>query len=402
MTMKVLLVSANYPDKYHIWGPWNKEANIALSKIETLDTEVIAPRPYSLPFKWFPHNEMCSIPVIEKDIEGTIHHPRFFYPVPKKIFYPIIGDLYGRSVSKYLSKNIPKVALIHCHHVYPDAYGLINLSKKNGVPFVIDIHGDMLFKNWMNNSLLQKKLNKALDNSDKIICISKNIYSLAEDYGIPNEKLEFVPLGIDITKYNPTNEKNLSEIKTVKNKITILYVGQLIERKGISILISAINMIHLPERKKCQFIIVGDGPEKHNLIQLSRKLGIDKETQFLGKVSDQELIKWYASADIFVLPSFSEGRPTVINEAMASGCAIVATNVSGIPEQVKEGYNGFLVDPGDPKVLAERIDYLLTNEDDLVRMGKNSRMRVIEEGWTWENYAKKVSEIYDQVLNLSG
>ncbi|MCD4664982.1 MAG: glycosyltransferase family 4 protein, partial [Bacteroidales bacterium] len=98
------------------------------------------------------------------------------------------------------------------------------------------------------------------------------------------------------------------------------------------------------------------------------------------------------------LPSLAEGRPNVIYEAMASECPIVATNVGGIPEQVKNGYNGFLVEPQDFETFAARISYLLDDDEFRIAMGENGRKRLIEKGWTWDNYAKKVLDIYKQVV----
>ena len=76
---------------------------------------------------------------------------------------------------------------------------------------------------------------------------------------------------------------------------------------------------------------------------------------------------------------------------------IISTNVSGIPEQVKDGYNGFLVEPKDSNMLTEKITCLLNNEDEMIKMGKNSRKRIIEKDWTWEGYARKVKKVYDSV-----
>ena len=106
----------------------------------------------------------------------------------------------------------------------------------------------------------------------------------------------------------------------------------------------------------------------------------------------------YAVADIFVLPSLSEGRPTVINEAMACGCAIVASDISGIPEQVTDGYNGFLVPPRDPAALSEKIACLAESESEIARMGRNSRQKLLDEGVTWERYADRVTGVYRQAL----
>jgi glycosyltransferase involved in cell wall biosynthesis len=127
-------------------------------------------------------------------------------------------------------------------------------------------------------------------------------------------------------------------------------------------------------------------------------MNFSKHVIFLGSLDALNLVKWYSIADIFVLPSLAEGRPTVIYEAMSCELPIVATYVGGISEQVENGYNGLIIKPMDSNTLADSIIYLIENEDLRKNMGRNSRKRIIEQGWTWENHAKKVVEIYKKVL----
>jgi glycosyltransferase involved in cell wall biosynthesis len=87
----------------------------------------------------------------------------------------------------------------------------------------------------------------------------------------------------------------------------------------------------------------------------------------------------------------------VINEAMAGECAVIASDVSGIPEQVTDGRNGFLVPPADPVALAQKIAYLLENENTIGVMGRNGRNKIIDEKITWEGYAERMVRIYGQV-----
>jgi len=101
----------------------------------------------------------------------------------------------------------------------------------------------------------------------------------------------------------------------------------------------------------------------------------------------------YAAADIFVLPSMAEGDPLVTLEAMASGLPVIATRVGGIPNQVRDDWNGFLVDPGNEEQLAERIAYLLENPEERKRMALNSRRRA-EEEFDWKKISERLSQVY--------
>jgi teichuronic acid biosynthesis glycosyltransferase TuaC len=394
---KVILVSANYPNYYiNLWSPWNRLANIAISQLDSVKVEVVAPLPYSVPIKYFPYYQLSKIPLIEKSVEGIIHRPRFFYLLPKKYFYGISGDSYRKFVSKYIINNLDKPNLIHAHQAYPDGYGIIEVCKKWSIPSVIEIHSTDTINTWSSNSGLRKRFMNTLNFADKIICISESLVSNMETLGIENEKLEFISLGVDINKFKPRDKQALREEFGISERVIILFVGLMIKRKGIDYLLSAISK--LPEYADFRVIIVGNGPEQSNLYNLSRKLGVDHKVTFMGELKGKPLLKLYSLADIFVLPSMAEGRPIAIYEAMASECAIIASNVDGIPEQIKENYNGILVEPKDSDSLSNQIKFLIENEILIKKMGKNSRKRIIEKGWTWDGYAKKIFKVYDKII----
>lgn len=397
MVFKVLLISVNYPNQFYTWAPWNREANIHISKLKNIKTEIIAPIPYSLPFKYFPYSKLTKIPLIENSKEGNVHRPRFFYPLPKRLFYGILGDIYGKSISNYVSKNIETPDLIHAHHVYPDGYGIMNLSNKWNLPLIIDIHGADSLKNWLDHNRLNRKIMETLNFSDKIICVSESLEDMILQLNIDEEKIQYVPLGVNIEKFKPRNKEKLKKELEISEKKIILFVGQLIKRKGINYLLKALTNV-IESNENIEVIIIGNGPEKDNLLNLSRELNLENFVRFTGEIKGDKLAKWYSAADLFVLPSLAEGRPIVIYEAMASECAIVASNVDGIPEQVKDEYNGFLVEPKDTKTLADKLEFLLENEEIMEKMKKNSRKRIINENWTWEGYSKKIMEIYVDLL----
>jgi len=398
---KILAASINYPDSFNIWGPWNKEANVAISKGEDITLEVLAPRPFTLPFRWFKYYYFSLIPLIEQGIEGKIHHPRFPYLLPKKIFYPVSGSFYSSFIGRYVQKNIPDIDLIHSHHAYPDGYGLTKVCKEFNYPLVIDIHGQTFFSDWLKQPLLQKKVWNCVHNSSKIICISKKILSEAIVQGIPEQKLEYIPLGVNLKRFEKPVISDFSHLpkNEYANKFIFLFVGHLTKRKGLKYLLQAVSRLQENVKNKCHFIIAGEGPEKVHLINEAGSLKIFNNFTFTGSLAENDLLRLYSAADVFVLPSLSEGRPTVINEAMASECAIIASNVDGIPEQVTDGYNGFLVDPQNSGQLASKIKQLAEDENLMRTMGKNSKRKIIYEGITWENYARKVVKVYKDSLN---
>jgi len=401
MKIRSLMVSVHYPNKYHLWTPWNKYANLAISRLNEIEIEVIAPLPFSPPIRYLPYNEFSKIPLIEYSDEGTVHHPRFLYLLPKKIFYRFIGEFYRRSVSKYILNNIKKPDLIHAHQIYPDGYGVMELCKEWKIPLIVEVHSTGSLKTWLKDDKIKNKVFKVIQFSSRIFCISKELFEMLSELGIPREKIEIIPLGVDENKFKPQKKISRKDLDLNEEKLLLLllFVGRLHKLKGIDILLKAVSQIK-NDINNFRLVIIGKGSEKENLIDLSKKLNIEDYVTFTGELEEDMLVKWYSAADLFILPTtYPEGRPVVIYEAMASGCPIIATNLAGISEQIKEGYNGILIRPKNLDKLADVIKDLLKNDDLMKRMGENGRKRILEENWTWKGYADKNLEIYEKVIN---
>jgi len=401
-SINVLTIASNFPDEYYpTIAPWSKLQVDAIHRYTDVDVEVIVPRPYIIPWSILPYYKFAFLPI--KTISDTgynLHFPRFPWLIPKKLFFSASGELYSFFIYRYILKNIKKPDLVHARFTYLDGYGVLNICKKWDIPLVIDIHGDVEFGEYYFSTFLRKKQRQAINRANKLLCVAQWQVKKGLELGIPEENLQCVPLRVDIEKFKPRDKEKIRQEFGITEQKIVLFVGQLNKEKGVYYLLKAISKIISKScsRKDFRVIIIGAGAEKENLLNLSKQLGIINILTFAGTVTGELLTKWYSLANLFVLPSLTEGRPNVINEAMASECSIVATNIRGIPEQIKDGYNGFLVEPKNADMLAEKISYLLNNETEMVRMGKNGRKRIIEEGWTWEGYAKKIMDIYKKSL----
>jgi glycosyltransferase involved in cell wall biosynthesis len=395
--MKVLMACQNHPDPYNpYWGTFIERSINAIVE-QGIETTAIIPRPYILPIKGFPHSDFSKLPLKDEKAAYTKYYPRYFYFPPKRLFYGLSGNSYSKYVTQFAKKNIEIPDIIHAHHVYMDGYGMIRLSREWEVPLVMVEHGAILKEilNWKN---MRNKILKTLDSADHIMCVSNDLLSIALKNGIDENKLSLVPIGVDIDLFKKGSTNAIKEEFKIKNSTKIvLFVGQLIPRKGLNYLIDAIPEV-LSKDKEILFVFAGTGYQREKLELICEQKGIKNNILFTGGIDLTQLIKWYSIADIFVLPSLSEGRPTVIYEAMACEVPIIATDVGGVSEQVMDGYNGFVVPPINSKILADKITFLFENEEIRIAMGINSRKRLIENGWTWKNHAKKVIGVYKNVI----
>jgi glycosyltransferase involved in cell wall biosynthesis len=223
---------------------------------------------------------------------------------------------------------------------------------------------------------------------------------LAEE--LPLKDIETIPNGVDVTEYTPEN----SDLVDLKSEFGIeapfvLFVGTITPRKGPDILLDAINTLEEDGNiGEFSFVFAGNQEiEKEFAAELGERAeNLATKIHFPGFVSLEELKALYGSCDIFALPSHEEGWGMVITEAMASESPIVATNVSGIPEQVYNGENGYIIEPNNPNSLAKKLKLLMENRQKRQVMGGKSREIAVSQ-FSWEAITEEYLKAYPEVTS---
>lgn len=183
-------------------------------------------------------------------------------------------------------------------------------------------------------------------------------------------KLRVVRVGLDPDAFHPPGTR------AGAGPLRLLTVAQLVRRKGHAVLLEALALLRA-QGVDVTATFVGDGPERESLERLAAHLRLD--VRFAGAVGQGELGVYYADAQLFCLPTFAEGLPVVLMEAMASGLPVVSTSVMGVPELVEDGESGLLVSPGRKDQLADAIARLASAPELRERMGSAGRRAVVEE-----------------------
>ena len=214
------------------------------------------------------------------------------------------------------------------------------------------------------------------------------------------ENLAYVHQGVDTESFNPNiDTKDIRQKYQMDGKVTILFAGTIIPRKGIDYLLKAAETV-IKDHPTVIFLIAGDlrlNPDYVSRItQFIEEMKLGDKIKLLGYQPLEELTKLDAACDIFVLPSLQEGFGMVITEAMACGKPLIGSNVGGIPLQIKDGWNGFLVPAADDKPLAEKISYLVEHPEKRAEMGRNSR-RLAEEEFDWSKMAERLIDVYSRI-----
>lgn len=259
-------------------------------------------------------------------------------------------------------------AILQTHGYKENVFGLV-IKAITGCPWVAFLHGttDENLKVRMYHRMDRQVVRFA----DRIVSVSR---ALARRTVSPRyyRKVRIVPNAIEKKPYE-VNQFLVSGWKRRHNlgrQPIIVTVGRLSPEKGHQVLLESAREL-VQAGFEFKLLIVGDGPQRAELERLTERLGIKAQVQFLGQRSDMDMI--YAAADLFVLPSFKEGMPNVLLEAMAHGLPMVATRVGGIPEMVRDGRDALLVPARDMQALRFAMERLLRFPDRARELGRNGR-----------------------------
>jgi colanic acid/amylovoran biosynthesis glycosyltransferase len=242
--------------------------------------------------------------------------------------------------------------LLHAHFA-SSGRSAVRLARTLRVPLIVTLHGsDVTIKRNYRQLYAQLWRSASL-----FICVSDFIRRRAIDAGFPQDKLLVHYIGIDCTHFHPSPESSLPNL--------ILFVGRLVEKKGLKYLIEAMTTVSA-KVPAASLVVIGDGPLRASLE--SQAAGLGACCSFLGAQNHEEVCRWLKRATLLCVPSTeadngdSEGLPIVLAEAQAMGVPVVSTQHAGIPELVIDGVTGQLVPERDSAALAEAIVFFLRND----------------------------------------
>jgi glycosyltransferase involved in cell wall biosynthesis len=215
-------------------------------------------------------------------------------------------------------------------------------------------------------------------------------------YGVPDTKCHVFRNCIS----DPLTEPRYLDLE--KQRGTIVCVGNLRISKGQHVLIRAFALLKEKGIKPLRLVLVGDGPAMAEFRTLARDLGVEQACEFAGYQPRQHVVELLARAAVSVLPSSSEGLPYVNIESFAVGTPVVASRVGGIPEIIRDGVDGFLVPPGDPVAIADRLQVLLSDDDLRTRMGQHARHRFLTAFEERHNVDRQASWLQEIVALATG
>lgn len=338
------------------------------------------------------HDVIDGVPVI---------YPRYLRP-PGSLFHaPSALTMYAgvlACICRIVKEFGPQ--LIHAHTATPDGYAGLLLSQKFGIPTVVSLRGSDInvypFRDRWTLRLTQKVLSQAR----KVTAVSKALKTAAEAIVPPRRPIEVVYTGCDLQEFTFDPEARNAirqKLGIPPDSAVLIFVGNVLGEKGVNELMQSFCML-AGDLRGLHLVVVGSGTALSGLASKAEKAGVGNRVHFVGRRAHQEIPGWLSASDILVLPSWREGLPNVVVEAMACSRPVVATMVGGIPEAVEPGESGILIDKGDVRALTQAIAQLASDAAKREAMGRAGR-RIVEQRFTWRKNAEKTIEVYREMLN---
>lgn len=292
-------------------------------------------------------------------------------------------------IRKYIKNN--KVDYVHMHISHYGSFHranfLLKYFERKKIKTIVHLHSSE-FKVFYNSSsrYFQKKISLFFEKANIVITLGEQW----KDY------IKSISPKANAIILNNSVDNPKKEVKQEKNKISFLYMGVLVKRKGVIDLLKAIDMINKTNASDLQnvvFNIAGDGEEKINLENFVKENHLNEYVNFLGWIDDKTKEETYLKNDIMILPSYNEGLPMCILEAMSYGMPIITTNVGSIKEAVINEQNGFIFEPGEIEKMANYITSCISNYNLRVKMSKESK-NIFLKKFDSNKFYSKLKEIY--------
>ena len=395
---KLLVLTSSYP-KYKGDINGNFVFELATRLKSDFDIFVLAPA----------YRESLNIEIID-DIK-IYRHKQFFLnnvelaygsdilaKIRKNYFYlfvvPVFLFFQFFAIQRIVKKE--KIQLIHAHWLIPQGFLAVvykTIFNRN-IKIITTIHGADI--NSFDNLFGRKLKSFILKNIDELTVVSNAIKEKAINLGY--KKTVYVyPMGVDTKLFTPEKKDQTIRIKHNIEGLFLLFVGGLIERKGIRYLIQAIPTV-IKEFPDVKLVVIGDGNLKSELIELTKHLNISENITFLGSVPHDDLPPYFATANLFILPSFSEGWPVVVMEALSSGTSTIVTNIPVFEKHEHKDQLFTIVPVGNFELIAKEINRLLLNKETLLS-SQNILENYAKSNFDWGKIAEKYKNLINSLIN---
>jgi len=333
-----------------------------------------------------------DLPFKEKIDNVTVFRLGIGVPFVDKLILPFEGAFFARHLEKRNSYTAYWGIMVTFASI---AAYIKNIFSTKKVPVILTLQeGDSekyLKTKWFG--LISSSWRFALKRSDKVTVISNYLGKRAKEFGLKSEPV-LVPNGVDLKKFSielsfREREKIRKDLGYSEDDVVLVTTSRLNKKNGIEDVIRAIPQLS----DNFKFLIFGVGELEMKLKEVSRSLGVSDRISFRGLVSHNELPKYLKSSDIFIRPSLSEGMGNSFIEAMAAGVPVIATNVGGIPDFLKDGETGLFCEVHNQRRIVAQVKKYTGNLDLKNKIVVNAQ-RLVHENFDWNKIADQMKQVF--------
>jgi glycosyltransferase involved in cell wall biosynthesis len=352
--MRVLTLTTIYPNPYHpTRGPYNRNQLAALTAEH--DVRVVSPIAWTDELA-ARRRGLAPLPPDRRVVcDGIpVEHPIYYFP--PRVLRTWHGHFYRWSVGSALERAVAEFRpdVLYAPWAYPDGWAAVHFGRRYNLPVVVKVHGsDVLLVRQYPARV--RRTAEALRGADAVIAVSKDLALHVLELGASRSRVRVVYCGVNPEVFHPgPRAAARARLGLDADEPFLLFVGNLVPVKGLDVLIEACDRLRQAGRRfAC--CLIGQGALRSVLEREVACRGLTGVMRFLGARPQDQLADWYRAADLFVLPSRSEGVPNVLLEARACGTPFVASRVGGIPE-IAAPDSSRLVPPEDPARLARALE----------------------------------------------
>ena len=391
------MISHMYPSPVNPTGGIFVHEQVKALRDRGHDVRVVSPKGWAPPglSRWSSYRDVVAEDTVD---DVVVHYPRkLTLPGGRLGHRNADAFLLGiRGTVRRIHAEWP-IDVIHAHMMVPDGWTAARMGHELGVPAVGTAHRADVLDVPAQGAKARLRVAEAIQTLDAVVTVSRAIGDAADAIARPRRPITVVPNGADAAVFMPRDPAEARRRLGIPAEGPVIsYVGKLVPRKGVDTLIEAMGILAARAAGAPRLVMAGIGGMREPLEQRAAQLDVADRITWLGKVPHDD-VGWVMSAgDVFVLPSLSEGLPTVVCEAMACGLPVVATAVDGTPEIVDDPATGLLVQPHDAGGLAAALARVLDDPDMARAMGAEA-LRRSEAEYTWAANARRMEQVYAQV-----
>lgn len=292
------------------------------------------------------------------------------------------------------------IDLLYANFILPQGFVGAMVKRFIRIPVVVNaLGGDV----GITNPILRYFVKYSLKRVDHVVALTPALRDEINKMNIGTKEISIMPLGVYSDLFNPEFRDEKIRHKYVSNNDPLLlFVGRLVEKKGVAYLIKAFPEV-LKKFDKSKLLIIGNGLLASDLRKLVQDLYVTDSVYFEGDIDNKKLPQYYASADIFIGPSVIpesgdlEGQGVVFLEAMASGCCTIGTNIGGIPMSVVHEKSGLLVEQKNSQQISQAVIRILEDSTLCSRLKQQGRDFVVE-NFDWRIIARRYHDLFESFI----